>query len=97
MHDDQHGTAIISSSALLNALEIIGKKIEDVKIVVNGAGAAAVSCTKLYIALGARKENIIMCDSKGVLNKSRAGLDEIKSQFVCRPKRRHIAGGHERL
>ena len=83
MHDDQHGTAIISSSALLNALEIIGKKIEDVKIVVNGAGAAAVSCTKLYIALGARKENIIMCDSKGVLNKSRAGLDEIKSQFVC--------------
>ena len=83
MHDDQHGTAIISSSALLNALEIIGKKIEEVKIVVNGAGAAAVSCTKLYIALGARKENIIMCDSKGVLNKSRAGLDEIKSQFVC--------------
>src|SRR6187431_3093241 len=80
MHDDQHGTAIISSSALLNALEIIGKKIEDVKIVVNGAGAAAVSCTKLYIALGARKENIIMCDSKGVLNKSRTGLDEIKSQ-----------------
>ena len=83
MHDDQHGTAIISSSALLNALEIIGKKIEDVKIVVNGAGAAAVSCTKLYMALGARKENIIMCDSKGVLNKSRTGLDEIKSQFVC--------------
>src|SRR5687768_5019981 len=82
MHDDQHGTAIISCSALLNALEIIEKKIEDVKIVVNGAGAAAVSCTKLYIALGARKENIIMCDSKGVLNKSRTGLDEIKSQFV---------------
>ena len=71
------------ASALLNALEIVGKKIEDVKIVVNGAGAAAVSCTKLYIALGARKENIIMCDSKGVLNKSRTGLDEIKSQFVC--------------
>jgi malate dehydrogenase (oxaloacetate-decarboxylating)(NADP+) len=82
MHDDQHGTAIISCSALLNALEIIGKKIEDVIIVVNGAGAAAVSCTKLYIALGARKENIIMCDSKGVLNKSRTNLDEIKSQFV---------------
>src|SRR6187397_342417 len=82
MHDDQHGTAIISSAALLNALEIIGKKIEDVKIVVNGAGAAAVSCTKLYIALGARKENIIMCDSKGVLNKKRTGLDNIKSQFV---------------
>src|SRR5690606_20757522 len=82
MHDDQHGTAIISASALLNALELIGKKIEDVVIVVNGAGAAAVSCTKLYLALGARKENIIMCDSKGVLHKGRAGLDEIKSQFI---------------
>lgn len=82
MHDDQHGTAIISSSALLNALEITGKKIEDIKIVVNGAGAAAVSCTKLYLALGATKENIIMCDSKGVLNKKRTGLDEIKSQFI---------------
>lgn len=82
MHDDQHGTAIISSSALLNALEIVKKKIEKVKIVVNGAGAAAVSCTKLYIALGAKMENIIMCDSKGVLNKSRTNLDAIKSQFV---------------
>jgi malate dehydrogenase (oxaloacetate-decarboxylating)(NADP+) len=82
MHDDQHGTAIISSAALLNALEIIGKKIESVSIVVNGAGAAAVSCTKLYLALGARKENIVMCDSKGVLNKKRSNLDAIKSQFV---------------
>ncbi len=82
MHDDQHGTAIISSAALLNALELVEKKIENVKIVVNGAGAAAVSCTKLYMALGARKENIIMCDSKGVLNKKRTGLDDIKSQFV---------------
>jgi malate dehydrogenase (oxaloacetate-decarboxylating)(NADP+) len=82
MHDDQHGTAIISSSALLNALEIVGKKIEDVIIVVNGAGAAAVSCTKLYIALGAKKENIIMCDSKGVLHKNRTNLDDIKRQFV---------------
>jgi malate dehydrogenase (oxaloacetate-decarboxylating)(NADP+) len=82
MHDDQHGTAIISSAALLNALEIVEKKIEKVKIVVNGAGAAAVSCTKLYMALGARKENIVMCDSKGVLNKKRSGLDDIKSQFV---------------
>ena len=86
MHDDQHGTAIISSSALLNALEIIGKKIEDVTIVVNGAGAAAVSCTKLYIALGAKGENIIMCDSKGVLNKDRTNLDAIKSQFVTSRK-----------
>ncbi|HYF70915.1 MAG TPA: NADP-dependent malic enzyme [Ohtaekwangia sp.] len=82
MHDDQHGTAIISAAALLNALEVVQKKIEEIKIVVNGAGAAAVSCTKLYIALGARKENIIMCDSKGVLNKKRTNLDSIKSQFV---------------
>src|SRR6187455_3558828 len=71
MHDDQHGTAIISCSALLNALEIVGKKIGDIQIVVNGAGAAAISCTKLYIALGAKKENIIMCDSKGVLDENR--------------------------
>ena len=82
MHDDQHGTAIISSAALLNALEVTGKKIEKVKIVVNGAGAAAVSCTKLYLALGAKKENIVMCDSKGVLSKSRPNLDDIKKQFV---------------
>ncbi len=82
MHDDQHGTAIISSAALLNALELTGKKIGEITIVVNGAGAAAVSCTKLYIALGAKKENIIMCDSKGVLNKQRTNLDAIKSQFV---------------
>jgi malate dehydrogenase (oxaloacetate-decarboxylating)(NADP+) len=86
MHDDQHGSAIISAAALLNALEIIGKKIEDIKIVVNGAGAAAISCSKLYIALGAKRENIIMCDSKGVLNKSRTGLDDIKSQFVSDTK-----------
>jgi malate dehydrogenase (oxaloacetate-decarboxylating)(NADP+) len=82
MHDDQHGTAIISAAGLLNALEIVGKKMADVKIVVNGAGAAAVSCTKLYIALGAGEENIIMCDSKGVLNTKRTGLDSIKQQFV---------------
>lgn len=82
MHDDQHGTAIISCAALLNALEVVGKKIDQVRIVVNGAGAAAVSCTKLYMALGARKENIIMCDSKGVLNRKRKNLDEIKSQFI---------------
>jgi malate dehydrogenase (oxaloacetate-decarboxylating)(NADP+) len=82
MHDDQHGTAIISSAALLNALEVVGKKIDKVVIVVNGAGAAAVSCTKLYLALGAKRENIIMCDSKGVLSKTRTNLDEIKSRFV---------------
>lgn len=82
MHDDQHGTAIISCAALLNALELVGKKISEITIVVNGAGAAAVSCTKLYMALGAKKENIIMCDSKGVLNKGRTNLDDIKKQFV---------------
>lgn len=82
MHDDQHGTAIISSAALLNALEIVGKKMEDIILVVNGAGAAAVSCSKLYIALGLKRENLIMCDSKGVLNKERTNLDEVKSEFV---------------
>ncbi len=82
MHDDQHGTAIISSAALLNALNVVGKKIEDVVIVMNGAGAASVSCTKLYKALGAKPENIIMCDSKGVINKSRTNLDETKKQFI---------------
>lgn len=68
-HDDQHGTAIISGAGLLNALEISGKKIEDLKMVVSGAGAGAISCTKLYVALGIRKENIVMVDSKGVINK----------------------------
>lgn len=86
MHDDQHGTAIISAAALLNALEIVDKKLENIKIVVNGAGAAAVSCTKLYMALGARKENIIMCDSKGPLTTDRANLDDIKKQFVTEQK-----------
>lgn len=82
MHDDQHGTAIISSAGLLNALEVAGKKIENVKIVVNGAGASAVSCTKLYIALGARLENIVMLDSKGVISKTRTDLNEQKSFFA---------------
>ncbi|EJX00873.1 NADP-dependent malic enzyme [gut metagenome] len=82
MHDDQHGTAIISSAGLLNALEVAGKKIEDVKIVVNGAGAAAISCTKLYEALGATHENIIMLDSKGVITSDREGLNEMKRYFA---------------
>ncbi len=82
MHDDQHGTAIISSAGLLNALEVAGKKIEDVKIVVNGAGASATSCTKLYIALGARLENIVMLDSKGVISKERQDLSESKKYFA---------------
>ena len=82
MHDDQHGTAIISSAGLLNALEVAGKKIEEVKIVVNGAGASAVSCTKLYVALGARLENIVMLDSKGVISKERTDLNEQKKYFA---------------
>ena len=82
MHDDQHGTAIISSAGLLNALEVAGKKIEDVKIVVNGAGAAAVSCTKLYVALGAKVENIVMLDSKGVITSDCEGLAESKRMFA---------------
>lgn len=82
MHDDQHGTAIISAAGLINALEIAGKKIEEVKIVVNGAGAASISCTKLYVMLGARKENIIMCDSKGVISTSRTDLNESKKEFA---------------
>ncbi|MBC8593563.1 NADP-dependent malic enzyme [Oscillospiraceae bacterium N12] len=82
MHDDQHGTAIISSAGLVNALEVAGKKIEDIKIVVNGAGASAVSCTKLYISLGARLENIVMVDSKGVISKERTDLNEQKRYFA---------------
>ncbi len=82
MHDDQHGTAIISSAALVNALDVVGKKIEDVKIVVNGAGAAANSCTRLYVKLGAQKKNIVMCDSKGVINSKRTDLNERKKEFV---------------
>jgi malate dehydrogenase (oxaloacetate-decarboxylating)(NADP+) len=87
MHDDQHGTAIISAAALLNACEIAKKKIEKVKIVVNGAGASAISCAKLYIAVGAKKENIIMLDSKGVLTTEREDLDEQKQYFATTVKK----------
>ncbi|MEA1784633.1 NADP-dependent malic enzyme [Arenibacter sp. GZD96] len=82
MHDDQHGTAIISAAALLNALEITGKKIEEVRIVVSGAGAAAVSCTRLYKAFGANPKNIVMLDSKGVIRSDREGLSEEKLEFA---------------
>lgn len=82
MHDDQHGTAIISAAGLLNALEVAGKKIRDVKIVVNGAGAAAISCTKLYCSLGAKHENIIMLDSRGVIYKGRDHITEEKVEFA---------------
>lgn len=82
MHDDQHGTAIISSAGLINALEVAGKKIQDVKIVVNGAGAAAISCTKLYVSLGAKVENIVMLDSKGVITDDRQNLTPEKKFFA---------------
>ena len=82
MHDDQHGTAIISSAALLNALELAQKDIEDVLIVVNGAGAAAMSCTRLYLSLGAKKENIVMLDSKGVIRADIKNLTKEKAEFA---------------
>ena len=82
MHDDQHGTAIISAAGLKNALEVIGKDISKVRLVVNGAGAAAISCTKLYMALGVRKENIVMLDSKGVISSDRQDLNEQKRFFA---------------
>lgn len=82
MHDDQHGTAIITSAGLMNALELVGKKIENIKIVVNGAGASAISCTNLYLKLGAKLENITMLDSRGVLHKGRTDLNETKKKFA---------------
>jgi len=82
MHDDQHGTAIISSAALLNALELAEKKIGEVRIVVNGAGASAMACIKLYVSLGAKKENIVMLDSKGAIRKDRAELNKYKAEFA---------------
>ena len=86
MHDDQHGTAIISAAALLNACELQKKKIDKVKIVVNGAGAAAISCSRLYVSLGAKKENIVMCDRSGVIRDSRENLDVIKAEFATSRK-----------
>lgn len=81
-HDDQHGTAIISGAGLLSALEISGKKIDEIKMVVSGAGAGAISCTKLYVALGVKRENIVMVDSKGVLNRKRTDLNIHKQEFA---------------
>jgi malate dehydrogenase (oxaloacetate-decarboxylating)(NADP+) len=81
-HDDQHGTAIISGAGLINALEITGKKIDTIKMVVCGAGAAAISCSRLYVSLGVRKENIVMVDTKGVINRRRNDLNKYKQEFV---------------
>ncbi|KXK46512.1 MAG: malate dehydrogenase [Bacteroidetes bacterium OLB10] len=86
MHDDQHGTAIISGAALINALELVGKKIDKVKIVVNGAGASAISCTKLFVSLGADKKNIVMLDSSGVITADRENLDTNKKLFATTRK-----------
>ncbi|WP_299382416.1 NADP-dependent malic enzyme [uncultured Lacinutrix sp.] len=86
MHDDQHGTAIISAAALLNALELSEKKIEDAKIVVSGAGAAAISCTRLYLAFGAKRENVVMLDSKGVIRDDRDNLTSQKAEFATHRK-----------
>jgi malate dehydrogenase (oxaloacetate-decarboxylating)(NADP+) len=90
-HDDQHGTAIISGAALLNALDLNGKEIGQLKIVVNGAGASAVSCTRFYISLGIKPENVIMLDSKGVLHDERKDLNVIKQQFVSTTRARSLA------
>ena len=91
MHDDQHGTAIISSAALLNACEIQKKKIDKVKIVVNGAGAAAISCSRLYMSMGAKRENIVMVDRTGVINQSRENLDPTKAEFATPRKLNTLA------
>jgi malate dehydrogenase (oxaloacetate-decarboxylating)(NADP+) len=91
MHDDQHGTAIISAAALLNACELQKKKIDKVKIVVNGAGAAAISCSRLYVSLGAKKENIVMCDRTGVIRDDREVLDDIKKEFATARKLNTLA------
>src|SRR5512136_1111628 len=91
-HDDQHGTAIISGAALLNAVELAGKKIDEVKVVVSGAGASAIACTKFYLALGVRRENVIMVDTKGVVYKGRTeGMNEYKAQFASDTKARTLA------
>jgi malate dehydrogenase (oxaloacetate-decarboxylating)(NADP+) len=83
-HDDQHGTAIISAAGLLNAIDISGKKLSDIKVVVCGAGAAANSCMRLYVALGVRKENVVMVDSKGVINSKRTDLNKYKQEWVTK-------------
>ncbi|MGE5399070.1 MAG: phosphate acetyltransferase [Ignavibacteriales bacterium] len=90
-HDDQHGTAIISCAALLNAVELAGKKLEDIRLVINGAGAAAIACANLYVRAGVKKENIMMCDSKGVISKDRTDLNKYKLQFAVETDRKSLA------
>jgi malate dehydrogenase (oxaloacetate-decarboxylating)(NADP+) len=91
-HDDQHGTAIISSAGLANALEIVGKKHEEVRVVISGAGASAISCAELAIRWGVKRENIMMCDSKGVIYKGRtAGMNKYKERFIVDTDARTLA------
>ncbi len=90
-HDDQHGTAIISGAALLNALELQGKAVDEVRVVVNGAGASAIACARYYISLGVRPENMLMCDSKGVIHTGRDGLNRYKQEFARETKARTLA------
>ncbi len=82
MHDDQHGTAVITAAAMINAADIQGKKLDTMRLVVNGAGAAAIACTRLLMSLGIKRENIVMCDSHGAITRSRTGLNEQKKQFI---------------
>jgi len=90
-HDDQHGTAIISGAGLLNAVQLVGKRIEDIKVVINGAGAAGIACAKFYVALGVSKDNILMCDSKGVIYKGReAGMNPYKEEFAVETEARTL-------
>ena len=91
-HDDQHGTAIISGAALINAVDVAGKKLEEVKVVFNGAGASGIACAKFHISLGVKKENLIMCDSKGVIYKGRSeGMNVFKEEFASDTKARTLA------
>ena len=89
-HDDQHGTAIIATAGLMNAAEITGRKLEDTKVVVNGAGAAGISCARMFMAAGVRKENLVMVDSKGVIYRGRPGLTEEKAELAADTEKRTL-------
>src|SRR3989339_787168 len=91
-HDDQHGTAIISGAAMINAVELAGKKMSEIKVVYNGAGAAGIACLKFHISLGLKKENVILCDSTGVIYKGREkGMNVFKEEFATETKSRTLA------
>ena len=90
-HDDQHGTAIISGAGLVNAVELTDRKMSEIKININGAGASAISCARLFVTLGANPSNILMCDSKGVIYKGREGLNKQKEEFAVETECRTLA------